>query len=109
MDANSGKNEKKCLMHFDLDARVVVLSNWQKIQLCGKFYSVIFICLTPFSQLGVGLIVCMILLKNYVSLTTAVMKMGKNIFTAIIAMVAKSKNSSLGNSMLNNPGHVCLK
>ena len=109
MDANSGKNEKKCLMHFDLDARVVVLSNWHKIQLCGKFYSVIFICLTPFSQLGVGLIVCMILLKNYVSLTTAVMKMGKNIFTAIIAMVAKSKNSSLGNSMLNNPGHVCLK
>ena len=96
MDANSGKNEKKCLMHFDLDARVAVPSNWHKIQLCGKFSSVIFICLTPFSQLGVGLIVCMILLKKYVSLTTAVMKMGKNIFTAIIAMVAKSKKFFIG-------------
>ena len=25
--ANSGKNKKKCLMHFDPDARVFVLSN----------------------------------------------------------------------------------
>ena len=25
--ANSGKNKKKCLMHFDLDARALVLSN----------------------------------------------------------------------------------
>ena len=24
---NSGKNKEKCLMHFDLDARVFVLSN----------------------------------------------------------------------------------
>ena len=32
---------------------------------------------------------CMILMKEYVSLTTADMKMGKNIFTVIIAMVAK--------------------
>ena len=80
MDANSGKNEKKCLMHFDLDARVVVLSNWYKIQLCGKFSSVIFICLTPFSQLGVGLIVCMILMKKYVSLTNAAIEMGKKYF-----------------------------
>ena len=33
---------------------------------------------------------CMILMKEYLSLTTADMKMGKNIFTVIIAMVAKS-------------------
>ena len=25
--ANNGKNKKKCLMHFDPDARVFVLSN----------------------------------------------------------------------------------
>ena len=31
--------------------------------------------------------------------------MGK-IFTVIIATVAKRKNASLGNSMLNHPGHV---
>ena len=32
-------------MHFDPDARVFVLSNCHKIQLCDKFSSVIFICL----------------------------------------------------------------
>ena len=31
--------------------------------------------------------------------------MGK-IFTVIIATVAKRQNASLGNSMLNHPGHV---
>ena len=36
---NSGKNpKKKCLMHFDPDARVVVLNNWHKIQLCDKIF-----------------------------------------------------------------------
>ena len=35
------------------------------------------ICLTPFSQLWLGLIDCMILMKEYVSLATAAMKMGK--------------------------------
>ena len=64
-------------MHFDPDARVFVLSNWPKIQLCDKFSSIIFICLTPFPQLKFGLIGCMILMKEYVSLTTAAMKMGK--------------------------------
>ena len=38
---------------------------------------VIIICLTPFSQLQFGLIGCMILMREYVSLTTAAMKMGK--------------------------------
>ena len=33
-------------MHFDLDARVFVLSNWHKIQLCEKLSSVIFICVS---------------------------------------------------------------
>ena len=79
-NANSGKNLKKCLMPFDPDLRVFVLSNWQKIQLCHKFYSVIFICLTTFSQLQFGLIGFMILMKEYVSMTTAVMEIGKKHF-----------------------------
>ena len=43
--------QKKSLMHFDPDARVFALSNEHKLQLCDKFSSVIFICLTPFVQL----------------------------------------------------------
>ena len=74
---NSGKNKEKCLMHYDLDARLFVPSNWHKIQLFDKFSSVIFICVTPFSQFQFRLIVCMILMKEYVSLTTAAVKMGK--------------------------------
>ena len=51
----------------------------------------------------------MILIKEYVSLTTAAMKMRKKtIFKAIIATVGKRKNCLLGNSMLNYPGHVTL-
>ena len=49
--ANNGKNKEKLMMPFDPDARAFVLSNWHKIQLSDKFSSVIFICLTPFSQL----------------------------------------------------------
>ena len=64
-------------MYFDPDATVFVLSNWQKIQLCDKFSSAIFICLAPFSQLLFGLIGCMFLMKEYVSVTTAAMKVGK--------------------------------
>ena len=46
-------------------------------------------------------------MKEYASLTTAPVKMGI-IFTVIIATVAKKKNASLGNSMLNHLGHVTL-
>ena len=67
-------------MDSDPDARNFVLCNLHKIQLCGKFSSVIFIGLTPFSQLQFGLIGCMILMKEYVSLTTAAMKTGKRYF-----------------------------
>ena len=49
--ANSGKNKEKCLMHFDPDARVFAISDWHKIQICDKFFSVICICLAPFSQI----------------------------------------------------------
>ena len=42
-------------------------------------------------------------MKEYVSLTTAPMKMGKYTFTVIIVTVA-----SLGNSMINHPGHITL-
>ena len=67
-------------MYFEPDARDFVLSNRHKIQLCDKFSSVILICLTPFSQLQFGLIGCKILMKEYVSLTTAPMEMGKRHF-----------------------------
>ena len=65
-------------MHFDPDARVFVLSNWHKIQLLWQIFFSNLICLTPFSQLWLGLIDCMILMKEYVSLATAAMKMGKS-------------------------------
>ena len=67
-------------MLFDPDARVFVLSNWQKIQLLWQIFSSNLICFIPFSQLWLGLIDCMILMKEYVSLTTAAMKMGKRHF-----------------------------
>ena len=38
----------------------------------------------------------MILIKKYVSLATAAMKMGKNIFTVIIVMVAKRERCFTG-------------
>ena len=44
--ANSGKEFKKCLMHFDPACRVFALFDTS-----DKFSSVIFICLIPFSQL----------------------------------------------------------
>ena len=74
---NSGKNKKKCLMHFDPDPRVFVLSNWDKIQPLWQIFYSSHICLTLFSQLWLGLIDCMVLMKKYVSLTAAAMKMGK--------------------------------
>ena len=43
------KMKKKCLMHFDSDARVFVLSNWQKIQLLQQIFFSNLICFTPFS------------------------------------------------------------
>ena len=80
-EANSGKNKnKKCLMDFYPDARIFVLSNWDKIQLLWQIFFSNLICLTPFSQLQFGLLDCMILMKEYVSLTTAAMKMGKRYF-----------------------------
>ena len=83
-------------MHFESDARVFVLTSWHKKQLCDKFSLVIFICLTQFSQLQFVLIGCMILMIEYVSLTTATMKMGNYIFTVIIVTVAKRKESLIG-------------
>ena len=67
-------------MLFDSDARVFVLSYWHKIQLLWQIFFSNHICLTSFSQLWLGLIDCMILMKEYVSLTTAAMKMGKRHF-----------------------------
>ena len=103
------KLEKKCMMLFDPDARVFVLSNLHKIQLCDKFSSVIFIFLIPFSQLQFGLIGCMILMKEYIFLTTATMKIGKIYFYSDHSNGCyEEKSASLDNSMLNHPGHVTL-
>ena len=71
---------KKRLMHFDPDARVFVLSNWHKIQLLEQIFFSNLICFTPLSQLKLELIDCMILMKEYVSLTIPAMKMGKSYF-----------------------------
>ena len=67
-------------MHFDPDARAFVLSNWHKIQLLWQIFISNLICLTPFCQLKLGLMDCMILMKEYVSLTTAAMEMSKRDF-----------------------------
>ena len=72
--------KKKCFIHFDPKAKVFVLSNWHRIQLCDIFSSVIFILIFICSQLLDGIIGFMILMKDYVSLTTAAMKMGKRHF-----------------------------
>ena len=64
-------------MHFDPDASVFSLCNWHKIQLCDNFSVVIFICLILSYSLDLG---CMILMKEYVSLTIAAIKMGKRHF-----------------------------
>ena len=69
-------------MHFDPDARVFVLSYRHKIQLLWQILFSNHICFTPFSQLWLGLIDCMFLMKEYVSLTTAAMKMGKRDFNS---------------------------
>ena len=63
-------------MIFNPDARAIVLSNWHKIQLLWQIFFSNLIYLTAFSQLYFGLMDCMILMKEYVPLTTAAMKMG---------------------------------
>ena len=83
-------------MHFDPDARVFVLSSWHKIQLLSQIFFSDLICLTPFSQLWLGLTDYMILMKEYVFLTTAAMKMCKRDFIVIIETVAKRKRCSTG-------------
>ena len=69
-------------MRFDPDARFFALSHWHKIQICDKFSSVIFICVTFDSIFSI--IVWTDRLhdfdEEYVSLTTAAMKMGKKYF-----------------------------
>ena len=68
------KITNKCLMHFDCDAMVFVLSNWHKKQLCERFSSYLF---NSMFSIIIGLIGGMILMEEYVSLTTANLKLGK--------------------------------
>ena len=44
----------------------------------------------------------MILMKEYVSMTTTAVKMGKIDFYSLL----RGKNASLGNSILNHSGHI---
>ena len=78
--ANSGKDKKNVSWILTLMLGSMFLATDTRYNFCDKFSSVIFVCLTPFSKLQLGLIGCMILMKEYVSLTTAVMKMGKRHF-----------------------------
>ena len=48
----------------------------------------------------------MILMKEYVSVTIATMKMGTHFYSDYRFL--REKNASSGNSMLNHPGHVTL-
>ena len=76
---NGSKNKKKCLIHFDSDARVFVHNNWHKIQLYHKFFSNLHLFDSFFS-----IIVWSNRLHVFdgfdVSVTTAAMKMGKRHF-----------------------------
>ena len=70
---------------FNPAAKVFALSSWHKIQLLWKIFFSNFICLTPFSQLWLINMVSqltdsMTLMKEYVLLTTAAMKMGERHF-----------------------------
>ena len=48
-------------------------------------------------------------MKEYVSLTFAVMKMGERQFCkGSYQRFLRGKNASLGNSIINHPGHVTL-
>ena len=50
----------------------------------------------------------MILMKEYVYLATAAMKMGKIHFYKDHNNLLRGKDALLGNSILNYPGHVTL-
>ena len=71
---NDGKNEKKILLCED------IICDNLKILLCDNFPSALFISLTPISQGQFGVIGCMILMKEFVSLTTVAMEIRKRYF-----------------------------
>ena len=71
---NGGKNEKK--YYF---VKILLCDNL-KILLCDNFPSALFISLTPIFQGQFGVIGCMILMKEFVSLTTAAMEIRKRYF-----------------------------
>ena len=72
--SNGGKNpSKKKLMHFGSLSLAIEC----KILLCDNFSSALFIYLAPFSE---GLIGCMILIKEFVSLITVAIEIGKRYF-----------------------------
>ena len=75
--ANSSKNKKKM---FDAFWPWKLGSLSLAIDTRYKFSSITFTCFTSFSQLQFDLIGCMILMKEYVSLTAGAMKMGKRHF-----------------------------
>ena len=85
------KKKNVIYFHFDPAARVFAIEH--KIQLCDNLYSALFICLTPFSQGCLGLIGCMILMEEFVSLTTVAMEIGKKNFQMVNEKCIKRKNT----------------
>ena len=81
-------------MPFDPLARVWVLSSGVGEELCGNFSSLILICLS----LLFGLISCIIMSKEFASVTVIAMEMGKR----YIAKVAKRKTCFIENVDLIN-------
>ena len=78
--ANICKNKKKnvrCILTLMLGSLFLPIDT--RYNFCEKFSSVI-LSVSLFSQLWLGLIDCVILMKEYVSLTTAAMKMGERHF-----------------------------
>ena len=65
-------------MHFGPAAMVLAMG--RKVHFCANFFSVVFFCLTPFPQGYFGLIGVIIVMKEFVSLTTLAMEIGKRHF-----------------------------
>ena len=85
-------------MPFDPVTRVWVLSSGVGEELCGNFSSLILICLSPLFHGQFGLISCIIMSKEFASVTVIAMEMGKR----YIAKAAKRKTCFIKNVDLIN-------
>ena len=77
---NSGKNKNNVSCILTLVLGSSFLATDTRHNFCDKFSSVILSVSLHFLKLYLGLIDCIILMKKYVSMTTAAMKVGKRHF-----------------------------